>query len=160
MRHAKSDWTIDGLSDFQRPLNKRGTKDASKMGAWMAQAIELPQLIICSTARRAQQTQQLVLLATQQQGSETQGIKQQALDELYLASHSQINHLISEKFSVYNRIMVIAHNPGLDSMLSLLCPHAEPTEDGKLMTTANIALIEFDDILNPKLISFQRPKDI
>jgi phosphohistidine phosphatase len=33
MRHAKSDWHSAAQSDFDRPLNKRGSKDAARMGS-------------------------------------------------------------------------------------------------------------------------------
>ncbi|MGH8513640.1 MAG: SixA phosphatase family protein, partial [Gammaproteobacteria bacterium] len=34
MRHAKSDWDSGAGSDFDRPLAKRGERDAPRMGRW------------------------------------------------------------------------------------------------------------------------------
>ena len=56
MRHAKSDWSSPGLTDFDRPLNARGQKAAPRMGEWCAQNGLIPQRIICSAARRTRQT--------------------------------------------------------------------------------------------------------
>ena len=32
LRHAKSSWKEPGLTDHDRPLNKRGNRDAPRMG--------------------------------------------------------------------------------------------------------------------------------
>ncbi len=53
-----------------------------------------------------------------------------------------------------------AHNPGMEGLMLNYCPNAPLTHNGKLMTTANMAVIEFDDLLNPTLIAFQRPGDL
>ena len=50
LRHAKSSWKEPSLSDFQRPLNKRGTEAAPRMGGWIAQNNLVPDTIVCSTA--------------------------------------------------------------------------------------------------------------
>lgn len=56
IRHAKSSWAEPGLDDFDRPLNDRGLSDAPEMaGRMKAKGIQ-PDLIISSTAERAQTT--------------------------------------------------------------------------------------------------------
>ena len=56
LRHAKSAWDTPAETDFDRPLNGRGKRDAPRIGAWlMAQAL-LPDHVIASPARRARQT--------------------------------------------------------------------------------------------------------
>ena len=160
MRHAKSDWSQGGLSDFERPLNKRGTHDASNMGKWMAQEIELPDIILCSSARRTQQTKQLLLLSLQTECDHTQEIEQIDFDEMYLASTNTLNNLAKSHLNTHGCVMLIAHNPGMDGILTHYAPNAPRSSSGKLMTTANIAVIEFDDLLNPELKTLQRPKEL
>jgi phosphohistidine phosphatase len=160
MRHAKSDWSQGGLTDFERPLNKRGVKDASNMGKWMAHHVGLPEVILCSTARRTQQTMQLLLLSLQSSDIETQDIAQLNFESMYLASTTTLNHLVQSHLNNHESIMLIAHNPGMEGLLTHYCPDAPLTHDSKLMTTGNMAVIEFDDLLNPALIAFQRPKDL
>ncbi len=160
MRHAKSDWNQGGLTDFERPLNKRGVQDASKMGKWMSENLELPEFILCSSARRAEQTLQLLLLGLQSNDADTSSIEQKSLDALYLASLSTLKDLIQANFRDHDSIMLIAHNPGMDGILLHYCPDAPRTSSGKLMSTANIAEIEFDDLLNPTLQSLTRPKEL
>ena len=160
MRHAKSDWSQGGLTDFERPLSKRGVKDASNMGKWMAHHLELPEIILCSAARRTQQTMQLLMLALQVEEADTRAILEQNFDSMYLASSSTLKQLVHTHLNRYDSLMLIAHNPGLDDLLSEYCPSAPLTHNGKLMTTANIAVIEFDDLLNPALIALQRPGEL
>jgi phosphohistidine phosphatase len=56
VRHAKSDWSDPSLPDHDRPLNKRGERDAPRMAALWAESLPVPDLIVSSTARRARQT--------------------------------------------------------------------------------------------------------
>jgi len=56
LRHAKSSWKVPGLNDHDRPLSKRGRQTAKMMAAYLRRAKIAPDLVICSTATRAQQT--------------------------------------------------------------------------------------------------------
>jgi phosphohistidine phosphatase len=56
IRHAKSSWADPGLADFDRPLNKRGKRDAPEMGRRLAARRIIPQLIVSSPAKRAKMT--------------------------------------------------------------------------------------------------------
>jgi len=63
LRHAKSSWKDSGLNDHDRPLNKRGRQTAKMMAAYLRRAKIAPDLVICSTAVRAQQTLDPILKA-------------------------------------------------------------------------------------------------
>jgi len=65
VRHAKSSWDHPGLEDFDRPLNKRGMRDAPKMGEYLAEQRILPQIIVSSPARRAHATATSLAVALQ-----------------------------------------------------------------------------------------------
>lgn len=56
IRHAKSSWSNPSLSDYDRPLNKRGKKDASFMGKQLLQRNLVPDLFLSSSAKRAKKT--------------------------------------------------------------------------------------------------------
>ena len=56
VRHAKSSWDNLSIDDFDRPLNKKGLKDAPKMAKHFADTYQRPDLIISSPARRALET--------------------------------------------------------------------------------------------------------
>jgi phosphohistidine phosphatase len=56
LRHAKSSWKDPGLNDHDRPLSKRGRQTAKMVAAYFRRTKIVPDLVICSTAKRAQQT--------------------------------------------------------------------------------------------------------
>ena len=60
LRHAKSDWSKPGERDHDRALAARGLVDAPRIGAYMASHGLIPDLVVCSTARRARETYDLV----------------------------------------------------------------------------------------------------
>ncbi|HID69647.1 MAG TPA: hypothetical protein EYP35_04115 [Desulfobacterales bacterium] len=55
-RHAKSSWKDPSLADFDRPLNKRGKRDAPQMGKMLVSHGIFPDLIVSSPAKRAKKT--------------------------------------------------------------------------------------------------------
>ena len=59
LRHAKSDYP-DEVADHDRPLAARGRRDAPLVGRWLARSGYRPDAVICSTARRARETWDLV----------------------------------------------------------------------------------------------------
>ncbi|MGZ4592780.1 MAG: SixA phosphatase family protein, partial [Actinomycetes bacterium] len=59
LRHAKSDWS-GGEADIDRPLGKRGRRQAPDAGRWLAASIDSIDLAVMSPARRARSTWNLV----------------------------------------------------------------------------------------------------
>ncbi|MEL7089640.1 MAG: histidine phosphatase family protein, partial [Planctomycetota bacterium] len=53
MRHAKSSWDDPGLTDHDRPLNRRGRLAAPLMAAWLAEIDAAPDHALVSSAIRA-----------------------------------------------------------------------------------------------------------
>jgi phosphohistidine phosphatase len=130
MRHAKSSWSDSELKDFDRPLNKRGKKDAPKMGKILMEKKAVPDRIISSSAKRARSTAKLV---AKKISFEDDVI---LLDELYLAEAETILGLLKSQPDDLNRIMVVGHNPGMEWFLQMVC--------GKVVSlpTATVAQIE------------------
>lgn len=62
LRHAKAE-NPDGIPDADRPLTVRGHADATAAGAWLAYSGHVPDLVICSPARRTRQTWHQVAMA-------------------------------------------------------------------------------------------------
>jgi phosphohistidine phosphatase len=56
VRHAKSSWTYKGIEDIDRPLKKRGIKDAHLMSKFLCKKIEKPDVFVTSSANRALHT--------------------------------------------------------------------------------------------------------
>jgi phosphohistidine phosphatase len=106
MRHAKSDWKLAGLTDHQRPLNKRGVHDAPLMGASIKKRGIIPELVLVSDAKRTQETWSL--LSPLFEGAQT---KFDA--ELYLASSEIILAKIRGMNHLIDTVLLLAHNPGI-----------------------------------------------
>jgi len=104
-RHAKSDWGDPMLPDRDRPLNKRGRRDAPRIGAWLAEQGHIPDQARISAARRTQETWALLSAAFPAQ------VQTSFHDSLYHADPSTLLDVIRQA-SAPSQI-VIAHNPGI-----------------------------------------------
>lgn len=156
MRHAKSSWKDSELSDHERPLNKRGKKDAPLMGKKLKKESIIPQIILSSSAVRCQMTVEALVEEINFKGE----IKY--LDLLYMAELETIVDILKDLPEDFKRVMLVGHNPGLEGMVQLL--------GGKIdsMPTAAIAYIilpikKWKD-LNKKtegeLAKLWRPRDV
>ncbi len=160
LRHAKSDWSMAAATDFERPLNQRGERDAPRMGRWLREQQLAPDRVVSSTALRARQT-------TLRVGSEL-GIDPAVIDwqpTVYEASLATLLHLLGE-CPAAPRVLLVGHNPGLDELLLWLCPEAPLTSDGKLLTTATLARLALPDDWSRlsrgsgRLLSLVRPREL
>ncbi len=126
MRHAKSSWKDTELSDIDRPLSKRGKRDAPFMGAVLKEKELVPQLILSSTAVRARQTAELLTAACNFGG------EIRYLDSFYLAEPAAYLHGLMDLPDGLERVMVIGHNPGLEGLLQLLSGRIEALPTGTI----------------------------
>ncbi len=156
-RHAKSSWESDARSDFDRPLSGRGFKSAPKMGQWLAAQSRQPQAILASPALRAQQTAEL---AAAELGFDSSKIDWR--QSMYMSSAQTLLKIARKEFKTFDTVMLVAHNPGMEMLLEQLCPNAEPQADGKLMTTANVAVIRLADASanRGELLILKRPNEL
>ncbi len=162
MRHAKSDWSADAPSDFDRPLTKRGINSAVKMGTWLNAHKHIPDRIVSSPAVRAKMTADIV---SKQFGKSKPAI--QCDERIYDAGLDTLLNVIESHAKRARIVLLIGHNPGLDMLLDYLSSE-EPKRNpkGKLLTTAAIAILRFrQSLINSKsqsaqLIKLVRPKDL
>ena len=112
IRHAKSDWNNSELSDFERPLNKRGLRDAPFMGGKLSELKFNPDLIICSPAQRTTSTAQLLCSKT---NYSFEHIKFEP--SIYESSLNNLIELINDLPNTANEVAMIGHNPST-TMLS------------------------------------------
>ncbi len=117
VRHAKSSWKHRELSDRERPLNKRGQRDAPKMGERIAAAGIRPSLIISSPAVRAWTTARLIATAL---GYPVEFLQREP--DLYLASLKDLLDVVAAQDNGFNNLMVVGHNPGLTDFVNYLSP--------------------------------------
>jgi phosphohistidine phosphatase len=132
LRHAKSTHSNPRVADHDRPLNDRGLETAPRVGRLLAEQGLLPDLVLCSTARRTTETAALV---TEAAGHE---VHTEHLGELYLASAQTILELVVLGAGEADRVMVVGHNPGMEGVLSMLGLGMHE------MPTAALAHVRFD----------------
>jgi phosphohistidine phosphatase len=160
-RHAKSDWNTQILDDFNRPLNKRGLRDAKHMGKKLAELDWRPQKILCSPAQRTRQTCEILC----QQASINADIIEWK-HELYIATTSALLKLLAYTSELITSVMIVAHNPAIEWLLLDLCNAVPAQANGKIVTTANIARINLQDswrnlqLGSGELVDLLRPKEI
>ena len=106
VRHAKSSWSNPRLTDFDRPLNKRGVSNAPLMGQRIkGYGIHLD-TIITSTAKRAQETSKLIAKEI------TYDLEDINLEsDLYHASREVFINIVSKQKN--RNILIVGHNPGI-----------------------------------------------
>ena len=156
LRHAKSSWKEAGQTDHARPLNKRGLRDAPRMGTLIAEQKIQPDLILSSSAARAICTAKAVSQALK---DKTTIIEE---DEFYLASCGTYIETTRSLDDRFQRILIVGHNPGISDLLFKL------TGCDSMMPTAALAQIELpiDQWSNlslqieGKLVALWRPKEL
>ena len=138
LRHAKSDWP--DVPDRDRPLAKRGRRDAPRVGRWLNEHGYQPDVVVCSAARRTRQTWDLV--APELGCSPAVRFEPRA----YGASALTLLYLAQELPSRYRTALLIAHNPGLSELAGSLAAPAAAGNGGRpgiSLPTAGVAVLEF-----------------
>lgn len=115
VRHAKSDWSLPGQNDWDRPLNKRGQHDAPEMARRLRSRRIKPDLILSSPAVRALST--ATVMARELKVPAVHVLQD---ERLYLASAADILAVIHERGGDAKQLMVVGHNPGLNDCANRL----------------------------------------
>jgi len=135
MRHAKSDRDAAVERDFDRPLEKRGRKDAPRMARWMKRRGCVPDRVVASPAARARETAERVV--------EELGLPDAAVaweERLYDASLGDLLSVLADAPAGAARVLLVAHNPGLEDLVVRLGGAPVPMpDDGKILPTAAVA---------------------
>lgn len=138
MRHGKSSWATPTQADFDRPLKTRGERAAEQMGRWLDQTGHVPDLVLTSTAVRARSTTDIV--------ASVLGLPSAVIVEeprIYDASTNQLLYCIAEHGGDTNTLMVVGHNPGLESLTWLLARQTPPPGlNNKFFPTATVAVLK------------------
>lgn len=117
IRHAKSSWANPLQSDFDRPLNDRGKRDAPEMGKKLKKEGIIPDLIISSTAKRTKQTAKRIAEET---GYDVDNIKWE--EKLYHCIPQVLEEVLYEVSDRIKTVIIIAHNPGITEFVNQLSP--------------------------------------
>lgn len=156
VRHAKSSWDDPALDDHERPLSKRGQRDAPRMGELVRQYGLTPDVVISSDALRARLTAEAVAEAARYPG-------EILLDpHLYMAGPADILSLLPKVQENAKTVMIVGHNPGLEQLVEQL------TGKRQDLPTAALAQIglpidqwrDFKRWMRGTLVGLWRPKEL
>ena len=157
VRHAKSSWDYPDLDDIDRPLNKRGKRNAPEMGKRLARKGIHPDLLITSPANRAKTTAKKIAKALSFPKDEI------VIDQtLYHGTNRDIINVIQNVKDEISILMIFGHNPGFTDLVNQLS-----NSNIYNIPTCGIAEIDFNvqswgeiDIKMGKLIDFDYPKKL
>ena len=143
MRHAKSSWSDASLEDHDRPLNKRGRRDALRIAQELHDREWIPDRIRVSSSKRTLETLELMEAISRNSTIDVE-------PSLY---HSNISTLLQavDEVEAGKTTMILSHNPGSEILVHQLSNRLE------VMPTAAAALFQKQqedwilvDILRPK----------
>ena len=160
LRHAKSSWKYPQLTDFERPLNKRGERNLPFMADYLKRHYTQisPQYILSSGAKRALRTAQRF-----SQALDVPIANLQEPDSLYHAGRSDLMRQVAAIPDHLDRGMLVGHNPGLTDLTNHLL-HQQEDQIINIPTCAFVVLrFDLDDwaSIQPRsgqLIGFEYPK--
>jgi phosphohistidine phosphatase len=130
LRHAKSSWKDSDLDDHERPLAKRGKKDAPRMGCLLREEGLVPDLIVTSSAKRCRKTADHVIEQSAFRG------EARITGELYEAHGVKLREFVCSIDDRFQRVLLVAHNPGMEEFLESLVGVYTP------LTTAALAHLD------------------
>lgn len=133
IRHAKSSWSNNNLSDFDRPLNEKGKSDAIKMGNKLLSQKVMPNCVIASSSKRTKKTAKRI--------TKILGFSYSDLDfrkELYHSNYKTLMICLTSINDNNNSCFIIVHNPGVSNFCDYLTHHAID------FPTCGIAKISFE----------------
>lgn len=156
MRHAKSSWKDDNLEDHERPLKKRGRKDAKRIAKVIHKNDLVPDLILSSSAVRSRETVDIIVKTLDYEN------KVEFSDELYMGEPQDFIEALCNLSQDLDTVMIVGHNPGLEAYLQIIDGEIEsvPTAGLGYLVLAiddwkKISLDTMGD-----LIGFWKPKDL
>jgi phosphohistidine phosphatase len=115
IRHAKSSWDDAGLSDYERPLNERGKKDAPAMAERLYERGIKIDAFVTSPARRARKTAEIFAKRYKKEKDELV-----LKTELYMASDEAFNSVVEKLHDDFDCVAVFSHNPGITDFANSL----------------------------------------
>lgn len=141
LRHAKSSWADPGVRDHDRPLNDRGRRGAVAMGDHLRAQGWIPDLVLCSSARRTCETAALLALPD--------ALPVDIEHALYLANPETVVERIRTVDESVGTVMVIGHNPTTEELALDLASGATGDPDairrlGTKYPTGALAVLEID----------------
>ena len=155
IRHAKSSWDDPSLRDHDRPLNKRGKRDAPLMANVLKKKGIKPDMIYSSTAERALEFAKVI--------AEILDFKKKKIvstKDLYMADVKEMLGILRSVEDSAKTVFMVSHNPYITEFANSLCNYNLDN-----IPTSGVFCVEFDekkwkdiDLGKGKFVSFDYPK--
>jgi phosphohistidine phosphatase len=165
LRHAKSSWGDPGLDDRDRPLNARGKASAQAMGRVMRHRGLLPDLVLCSPARRAKDT--WTIAAAEMKTAPKIVFSEDVYD---FGNGGKLAELIRGQNGKARSLLLVGHNPSMERLAQRLAGKGDKKLRERLekkYPTGALAVFEADldawgDFAEPAftMTHFIRPRDV
>src|SRR3954470_731742 len=148
LRHAKTEHDSPSGHDQDRRLAGRGRLDAAVVGGWIGRNLPVPELVVVSTAVRAQQTWEIVRQAMQDtaRGAAPQS-QVETMAEIYGAEPAQLLQIVRmAEASSPKHLMLVGHNPGMHELALALTGSGDAAAKKALednLPTTGLAVLDF-----------------
>ncbi|MFO1133366.1 MAG: histidine phosphatase family protein [Hyphomicrobiales bacterium] len=163
LRHAKA-VIGEGMEDFDRPLALRGEQAAQTIGRYLAQHGLVPDLVLCSPARRTSQTWEIV-------ARELPEAEVHLVEALYdFGDGEALLQVIREQGGGARRLLLVTHNPATQNLALALTGTGDRLLRRQMLEkypTGSLAVLTFtgsgwQDLMDAqgRLDAFVRPRDI
>lgn len=141
LRHAHAESAAPGQDDIDRPLSRQGQAEAELAGRWLKTENLVPDLVLCSPARRTRETLEQVLQVIGY-------VDQRQEQRIYEATPGNLIQVADEHRDV-GRVLLVGHNPGLEQVAALLS--SGQSGDFRGMPAGSIAVLRLpaDAALEP-----------
>ena len=155
LRHAKSSWDDPALADHDRPLAPRGRKAAKRIGKRLRADQAPVSLVLCSSARRARETVDLVAPPG----------PVEIEDELYGASADMLLRRLRQVAEDTTSVMLVGHNPAMHDLATALLSEVDQRAVETFPTGA-LATLTFPGpwralaARRAELVSFLKPREL
>lgn len=139
LRHAKA-VIGEAMEDFDRPLAVRGEKASETMGRYMAENGLVPDLVLCSPARRTSQTWEIA-------SAQLAPTAFHLVEDLYdFGSGEALLEVIRARGGTARRLLLVAHNPAIQNLALTLAGTGDKALRREMMEkypTAGLAILGF-----------------
>jgi len=141
LRHAHAESAAPGQDDIDRPLSRQGQAEAELAGRWLKTENLVPDLVLCSPARRTRETLEQVLQVIGY-------VDQRQEQRIYEATPGNLIQVADEHRDV-GRVLLVGHNPGLEQVAALMS--SGQSGDFRGMPAGSIAVLRLpaDAALEP-----------
>lgn len=114
VRHGKSSWGYENITDIDRPLKNRGIRNAYEMASKLVEKGTQPDFIISSPANRALHT---ATIFASEMSRCYQAIKVEEI--IYFSDEHTIYDFIKRTSDAVTTLMIFGHNPIISNLANI-----------------------------------------